>query len=62
VGCISDQHDAPLRPAREGDLLNRRDADVRCSVEQRGGGIRELCEQLAEPLSRAALGCVVVWG
>jgi hypothetical protein len=50
------------RPAVEGDLLDRRDVDVGCGVErveQRRGGVRELREQLAEPLWRAALGCVV---
>jgi hypothetical protein len=47
----------------ESDLLDRRDVDVGCGVErveQRGGGIRELREQLAEPRWPAALGCVEV--
>ena len=47
----------------EGDLLDHRGVDVRCgvdAVEQRGGGIGELGEQLREPLGRGALGAVGV--
>ena len=59
------QHDALMRPAAEVDLLDCRDVDVGRgvhSVEQRRSGIRELREQLAEPLRRHPLVCALVAG
>jgi hypothetical protein len=65
VRGVADQHDVLARPGVKRDLLDCRDVDVGCGVErveQCGGGLGELREQLPEPFGRAVVDAVGISG